>query len=168
MFVRPRDVSILIVIIVASAWVNLYGHDAAVGDADVREFVRPALRQPRVADDEIHRLPPPVTASPCRDRAAAMRNHLWDSLEAVAGVANPPRRAPGWLSSAEASLFGRALIAQYIADRQDQIAAEIIRCLAARILDSVVTSIISELPVLEFAITVLNDFGANLSAKEII
>jgi hypothetical protein len=88
-----RDVSILIVIIVASAWVNLYGHDAAVGDADVREFVRPALRQPRVADDEIHRLPPPVTASPCRDRAAGMRNHLWDSLEAVAGVANPPRVA---------------------------------------------------------------------------
>jgi hypothetical protein len=37
---------------------RLYRHDAAVGDADVGEFVRPAVRQPRIADDEIHRLSP--------------------------------------------------------------------------------------------------------------
>jgi hypothetical protein len=36
---------------------RLYCYDAAIGDCDVREFVRPSIRQSRIADDEIHRLP---------------------------------------------------------------------------------------------------------------
>jgi hypothetical protein len=49
-----------------------------------------------------------------------------------------------------------------------KITAEIIRRFPARILDSMVTGIVSELPVLEFAIPVLNDLSADLSAEKII
>jgi hypothetical protein len=60
------------------------------------------------------------------------------------------------------------LFAKYIANRQDQVTAEIIRSLPAWILDSVVTGIISERPAFEFAISVLNYLSTDLSAEKIV
>jgi hypothetical protein len=67
-----------------------------------------------------------------------------------------------------AAIVGTGLFRQYITNHQDQITAELIRRFPARIFDSVVTGIVSELPILEFAISILNDLCSDFSAKEII
>jgi hypothetical protein len=65
--------------------------------------------------------------------------------------------------------FGdRDLFAQYIAYRQDQVTAEIIRSFSVRVFDSVVTGIVSEVSVLEFSVPVLNDFSAYLSTEKVV
>ena len=64
--------------------------------------------------------------------------------------------------------LGLDLIAQYITDRQEQVTSEIIGGFATRIFDPVVTSVVSELPVLKFPIAVLNNFRTNLSAEKIV
>jgi hypothetical protein len=65
-------------------------------------------------------------------------------------------------------LLSLALIAQHVSDRQKQVASEIVSGFAACVLDPVVTCVISEWPVLEFSVAILNDFRADLSAEEIV
>jgi hypothetical protein len=60
------------------------------------------------------------------------------------------------------------LFTQYIANREDQVATEVIRSLPTWIFDSVVTGIVSKVSVLEFAIAVLNDFSTHLSAEKVV
>jgi hypothetical protein len=56
-------------------------------------------------------------------------------------------------------LHGRALFGQLVSDRQDQVAAVIVRGLAARIFDPAVARVVSERPVLEFSVRVLDIAG---------
>jgi hypothetical protein len=60
------------------------------------------------------------------------------------------------------------LFTQYIANRQDQVATEVIGSFPVWIFDSVVTSTVTKVSVLEFAVAVLNDFSAHLSAEKVV
>jgi tetrahydromethanopterin S-methyltransferase subunit C len=61
-----------------------------------------------------------------------------------------------------------SLFAQSVANRHDQIAAKIIRRLAARVLDPVVASSVSERPIFEPPIVILNRLSADFSAEKFI
>jgi len=65
-------------------------------------------------------------------------------------------------------LLSLALIAQYVSDRQQQVTSEVVRCFAIGIFDPMIACVISELPVFEFSIAVLNNFRTNLSAEKIV
>jgi hypothetical protein len=54
------------------------------------------------------------------------------------------------------------LIAQRVSNRQKKVASELIRDLAAGIFDTMVTSVVAELPVIEFSVAVLDNIGVNL------
>jgi hypothetical protein len=64
--------------------------------------------------------------------------------------------------------ISRCLIAQYVPDCHDQVAAELVCGFAALILDPVVTGAIAKWPVFEFSIAVANHFSADLFAQKII
>jgi hypothetical protein len=61
-----------------------------------------------------------------------------------------------------------ALLAQHVSDPQDQVASKFVGGFSVRIFDPVVTSAISKLPILEFSISILNDFSVSLPADKII
>ena len=70
-------------------------------------------------------------------------------------------------SSTAIALINENLVAQRVTDRQDQVASKVVSWLAAGIFNSVITSVVSKLPVFEFSIFILNDVQGDLPAEKI-
>ena len=79
---------------------------------------------------------------------------------ATKGDLNPPCKSV----LQPAPFLWSPLIAQCVSGREQQVASEVVRGFAARLFDPMVAGVISELPVLEFSVAVLDNVGVNLRA----